>query len=304
MKIRDLSIEDIEARLGTDGLRIETGPFIFNISSRAREIADALYRLYGDFPVYQEEGFADFHVSVRLAGGLRRLLRPQSIFQLDGVIPFKPLPGEQAFAMLEWGMNWCIYTHAHQYLIIHGAALERNGQAVVLPAPSGSGKSTLCAALMNRGWRLLSDELILIDPNDLQLRALGRPVSLKNRSIEVLREFAPEAYISKPIPNTTKGTVAHMKPSSDSIERVGEHASLRWAVFPRYAADASLSLRTMKKAEIFMALADNAFNYTLLGETGFSTLARIVDQTDGLHAEYNNLEAIVAALDEELEPAR
>jgi predicted ATPase len=30
---------------------------------------------------------------------------------------------------------------------------------VILPAPPGSGKSTLCAALVTRGWRLLSDEL-------------------------------------------------------------------------------------------------------------------------------------------------
>ncbi|HRQ59476.1 MAG TPA: HprK-related kinase A [Azoarcus taiwanensis] len=303
MKIRDLSIEGIDARLRADGLRIETGPFIFNIASRARGIAEALHVLYSDFRTYPAEGFSDFHVSVRLAGGLRRLLRPQSIFQLDGITPFKPLPGKQAFAMLEWGMNWCIYTHAHQYLIIHGAALERNGEALVLPAPSGSGKSTLCAALMNRGWRLLSDELILIDPKDLKLRALSRPVSLKNRSIDVLREFAPDAYISTPIRNTSKGTVAHMRPSRDSTERIGEHASLRWVVFPRFEEKAPLRLNAIGKAEMFMALADNAFNYTVMGELGFSALASLVDQASGFRADYGSLEAVITALNDTLEPA-
>ena len=90
-------------------------------------------------------------------------------------------------------MNWCISAHAHQFLILHAAVLERGGVALIMPAPPGSGKSTLCAALALSGWRLLSDELALIDPGSGRVWPLCRPVSLKNRSIEVIRHFAPEA---------------------------------------------------------------------------------------------------------------
>ena len=65
--------------------------------------------------------------------------------------------------MLEWGLNWCVAGHAHQYLMLHAAALERNGRAVILPGDPGAGKSTLTAALMLSGWRLLSDEITLVD---------------------------------------------------------------------------------------------------------------------------------------------
>ena len=81
--------------------------------------------------------------------------------------------------MLEWGMNWCIASNAHQYFIMHSAMIEKNGQAILLPAPQGSGKSTLCAAMVNAGWRLFSDELGLIEPETLQAIPCTRPINLK-----------------------------------------------------------------------------------------------------------------------------
>ncbi len=97
--------------------------------------------------------------------------------------------------MLEWGLNWCVSAHCHQYLIFHAAVIEKSGRALILPAPPGSGKSTLCAGLVNRGWRLLSDELTLIDIASCGVVPLPRPVSLKNASIDVIRAYAPAAAI-------------------------------------------------------------------------------------------------------------
>src|SRR3546814_3330456 len=90
--------------------------------------------------------------------------------------------------MLEWGLNWCIGLHGHRYLIIHAAAIERNGLAVILPGAPGSGKSTLTAFLVHHGWRLLSDELALVSLHDGRLTALARPIGLKNRSIDLRSE--------------------------------------------------------------------------------------------------------------------
>lgn len=41
---------------------------------------------------------------------------------------------------------------------IHGAALERDGQGVLIVGPSGSGKTTACLALTRAGYRCLSDD--------------------------------------------------------------------------------------------------------------------------------------------------
>ena len=44
-----------------------------------------------------------------------------------GILPFAPLPLDQAFPMLEWGLNWCVSAHCHQYLIFHAAVVEKSG---------------------------------------------------------------------------------------------------------------------------------------------------------------------------------
>src|SRR5689334_825890 len=189
---------------------LRIGPFHARVETALRNLSGELRRFYPD-AFFAERPFADFHVRVRRAHGLRRWYRPQAIFELDGETPFKPLPFDQALALFEWGMNHCIAGQAHHYLIIHAAVIERNGRAAILPAAPGSGKSTLTAALVHRGWRLLSDELTLLNMTDRRLVPLARPVSLKNRSIDVIRAFAPDAVFSRRIDDTTKGTIALMR---------------------------------------------------------------------------------------------
>src|SRR5262245_4807368 len=149
-------------------------------------------------------------------------------------MPFKPLPRSHAFAMFEWCLNWCIESQANHYLMMHAAIIERQGSAAILAAPPGSGKSTLTAGLVSRGWRLLSDELTLIDPADGMAVPMSRPVSLKNESIDVVRDFVPEAVIGPIARDTIKGSVAHLKPPADSVNRVGERARPRWVIFPKF----------------------------------------------------------------------
>jgi HprK-related kinase A len=187
-------------------------------------------------------------------------------------------------------MNWCISAHCHQYLVIHAAVIERNGRALLLPAPPGYGKSTLCAGLVNRGWRLLSDELTLLDPASGTVLPLARPVSLKNASIDVIRRFAPRAVLSATVHDTLKGSVAHMKPPGDAVERFLEPARPAWIVLPRYTAGAPSTLRALSRGRAFMQLVDNAFNYQVHGRDGFELLASTVEGCECYEFTYSDLE--------------
>jgi hypothetical protein len=63
---------------------------------------------------------------------------------------------------------------------LHGAALARGAQVVVLLAPSGAGKSTLAAALDGRdGWRRLTDDITPLTLDRAAVRAWPRFPQLK-----------------------------------------------------------------------------------------------------------------------------
>lgn len=298
MKLLQLPRPELRRQLAGAGVWLRTGPFSLKVQSRIPFVAEGLAELYGQFEVRNvREAFADFHVSINPPANLRRWLRPQAAFSFDGMQPFKPLPRDQAFPMLEWGLNWCVSTQAHHYLIIHAAVVEKNGLAAILPAPPGSGKSTLAAGLVLSGWRLLSDELTLIDRKTGLIQPLPRPVSLKNQSIDVIRQFAPDAYINRPSHDTVKGTVAHMRPPRDSVLRQHEAARPGWVIFPKWEAGAPAILTPRSQAQTFMFLAQNAFNYSHLGADGFRVGTALIDQTACYDFRYSQLSEAVSTFD-------
>lgn len=274
------------------------GPFVARLKTDVPALAGDIALLYADFETVPAGRFADFDVEVARERGPRRWLKPQVRFFFDGQPSFTPLPLVQACAMLEWGLNWCVAAHAHQYLIVHAAVIERNGQAVILPAPPGAGKSTLCAGLINRGWRLLSDELALFDMQSGLLYGMCRPVNLKNASIDLVKRFAPDAVMTRSVPDTTKGTVALMRPPAESVWRVDEPAAPRWVVVPNYQPGAISKLERHGRAQVFMLLAEQSFNYDIHGAHGFAGVSRLIEQSDCYQFTYSDLDDAVRVFDD------
>ena len=267
---------------------LRTGPFVTHLTTLNELVIEGVDLLYDAALLLEKPPFCDFHVEVRTPP-FRRWIRPKTEFLFDGFPVFKPSPRAHALPTFEWGLNWIIATTANQYLIIHAAAVERGGRALILPGEPGAGKSTLCAGLVYSGWRLLSDELALIVPTTRELVALARPISLKNESIDVIRRFAQEVVLSRPAENTLKGTIALAKPPLDSVRRAGERSRSGWIVFPEFQAGARSSLTPRPKAECFIELAANAINYSVLGEVGFTALAEVVDQSACFDFSYGDL---------------
>ncbi len=52
-------------------------------------------------------------------------------------------------------------------LPVHGSAVVKNGQAYIIAGVSGSGKSSLAAVLIKRGFKLLSEDISVVDPEKI-----------------------------------------------------------------------------------------------------------------------------------------
>lgn len=298
LTLSGLPPSELDQLLCGEGLVLRTGPFVFRLRSPHRVVAQGLAGMYADHLVLPSDTLADFDLSISDGPGLRRVVRRQARFIFDGRAVFEPLPAAHAYALLEWAMNWCISSHSHQFLIVHAAVIARGGSAMILPAPPGSGKSTLCAGLIHSGWRLLSDELTLIDMRDGLIWPLCRPVSLKNESIGVIQRFAPQAVFGRVTHETTKGSVSHMRVPLPHLLQVDVPARARWIVYPKFEREAKTELMPRARGSALVDLARNAFNFSLQGEAGFDRLCSVVEGCDSVDFRYSNLCQAVAAFDQ------
>lgn len=297
MKLRELSQHELQKRLAARGVRLRIGPFSVHLQTSLARVAEALRLLYAEFSVEDGDGVSDFHARLARPWGVRRWVRPHVFFHVDGKNLFEPFPLALAAPLFEWGLNWCISSRAHQYLILHSAVVERGGRAVVLPAHPGSGKSTLCAGLVHRGYRLLSDEHVLLRPENGHVVPVPRPIALKNASIDVLRKTAPELVFGPSYNDARKGIVTHVQPPAESVARAGETARVGAFVFPRYEVGTPTRIEPVAKAEAMMELVDNSVNYSLWGSRGFETLADLVDATPCYAFDYSDLDDALDALE-------
>jgi HprK-related kinase A len=293
----DTSPGTLGIALASVGLCVDLGAAVMRVRSDVPAIAQGLREVYRAHAFATSADFIDLHVDVVQPAGARRWLRPQAVFRCDGIAPFDPFPAANALPLLEWGANWAIGQRCNDLLLLHAGALEKDGCALVMPALPGSGKSTLTAALSLRGWRLLSDEFGAWDPASSTFRALLKPVALKNESIAVIRGFASSAPIGPSFEGTRKGTVAHLAAEAGAV--AGRRIPARPGAFvlPRWQAGSALQLERVDPHSLFGALAFNAFNYRLLGATGFEAVVQLVRRCPAWRLVYSQLDDAIAAID-------
>ncbi len=298
MRMHQLAQDDLSNRLAGPGVLLRIGPFVARLGTRLTELHQPIQTLYHHYELAEEGGIVDFEVRVDPHIALRRPRTRMAKFLIDREPAFAQFDRRLALPMMEWALNWCLFTRPQQFFILHSAVVEKNGRALLLPGQPGSGKSTLCAALMLRGWRLLSDEVAMMYPGTRDIHAAPLPVGLKDASIGVIQGFDPSATLGPATPGTRKGTVAHVQPPLSSIERVNETARAAWVVFPAWSPDASPSLEQASKAESLLRLADDAFNFSILGEPAFETLADLIDTCGCYDLSYSDLDDAIELLDD------
>ncbi|MBX3631041.1 MAG: HprK-related kinase A [Nitrosomonas sp.] len=295
MMVNQIPFQEFLMRLQNKGLRVAMGPFNVCIQTQYKPLIVQLYTLYSHYRLAQDE-IAEFHVRIVTERSIKNPLKLKVRFLIDGQSPFESFPEDQALAVLEWGINLAIAVRVNHFLLLHSAVVEKNNNVMLFPAWPGSGKTTLCTALSHRGFRLFSDEFGLMDFRQGVFHPLPRLMPLKNESIPVIRKHLPEAVIGQPIPNTHKGTVAHVCPPEESLQLSKNTAKARWIIFPKWVAESATRLEPIADAEAFMLLASNAFNYEVLGASGFRAVAQLISSCDCYTLVYSDLDEITAAL--------
>ncbi len=257
---------------------VRVGPFGFQLRSPIRSVIDAVATLYRDYPAAAADDIPDYTVAVAPPSLLRRWVRPKLELLCDIELPgMAPQPVEHGLLALEMGMNLQLAVGMHRYLLLHAGAVARDGQAMLMTGNSGAGKSTLSATLGWSGWRLFGDEFALVDPATGLLHPHPRPVSLKNESADLLAALAPADRFGPVFHGTIKGSIRHLLPPVDAIDRMDEPAPPRIILLPHFEAGAAPEAHRLGVAETFAHLTQASTNYKALGESGFDALVRLAN---------------------------
>ncbi|MBV9840316.1 MAG: HprK-related kinase A [Sphingomonadaceae bacterium] len=274
-------------------LALQVGDVGFRVGSAWRAPIAALRALYAGYP---EPAIAEFTVRLEPERPLRRWVRPSIAIAGDYTLPeAAPLALAHGLLAAEMGMNLQMALGHRRHLLLHAAALERDGKALLLSGVSGAGKSTLAALLGERGWRFMGDEFALIDLTDGRAHAFPRAVSLKNESVAVMaREAKPDRF-GPELRNTPKGTIRHLRPRGDAIARMREPAPPALLLFPRFGE--TEAVRLLGSAEVFVRLTQASTNYVALGEPGFAALSRLVRGVPARAIDYSDTKSAIALVE-------
>jgi HPr Serine kinase C-terminal domain len=87
------------------------------------------------------------------------------------------------------GTAFGILLHQREQIVLHGSAVRVGDKAVLFCGPSGAGKSTMAAALAQRGFPLVSEDVCAVTTTDsgtLLVHPDGRQLKLWQQSIDKL----------------------------------------------------------------------------------------------------------------------
>jgi HprK-related kinase A len=279
----------VRRALGKGTLRLHLGPFVTALRSGNRHMFDYFLDMYRDCPVsIGADIVADYYLRVGAPNMLRRLIRRQVLPDPGFHFPTLPLPVHMAPLALEMGMNLSAALQCFRFTMFHAGVVARGADAVMIAAHSGGGKSTLTAAMMEAGYRLLSDEFAVLRRDRVALMPYPRPVSLKNASVDVVRELAGKDMLSKPLVGTPKGTVAYRRARASDIQAMHEEAIPRLLIFPTFKEKSSVTVSTVEPADAAMRLIAGSPNYQVVGREAFETTMAMMDGLNAFEIRYGN----------------
>lgn len=283
--------------LKTSNVTINTGLYSCALNGVDQAAKANLALMYGD-ALTDRQAVNDFVFDIKYTSLLRSIVKPQVAMFLDGKRIFNPTPKYKSLPNIEWGMNWAIASYDNTKLLIHAGVAVKDNKAIIFPATQGSGKTTLSCLLGLSGWQVFSDELAIIETTTNKVLPIYRPACLKNKSIDIIRDFAPSSIMTDVTYGTQKGAVSHLKLNTFSAYKEFAPADIVTVVFPKYLNNTKIVIKEEQQIIGFSKLIKNSFNYSILGKLGFEVCSKISMQARFFNIRYSDFNEIESFLTE------
>jgi hypothetical protein len=186
----------------------------------------------------------------------------------------------------EWLLVTQAAIHRSDHLQLHGGAVQRDNQLILLPGLSGSGKTTLTLGMMAQGYLPLTDDLILIDPHQGTVRPFERCFHIDASTFAI----ATDLGLSKQLILPEALAEGFCRPRHWGVSGVPT-----CVVLPQYIPGAQLALKRLRPAQAWIALA-NFCMVTGKPSDHYSALVQLVEKTPTYQITYSDLSEAVKTI--------
>lgn len=226
-------------------------------------------------------------------------------FQLsyDGELLASTPDADRLLRELVWHVNRQAVSQTADRVLIHAAAAEIRGSALLLPAGMEAGKTTLVAGLVRRGLGYLTDETVAIDPGSLRVDPYPKPLSVDPGSWPVLADLAPHPEAGLEAYHRTQWQVP---PQAIRPGALGAAVAPAVVICPSYAAESPTELSPLRRVEALQELLCHSFATGSPRRVAFQTLVRVVRRCRCYRLTVSDLDhacSLVLALLDDLPPA-
>ena len=178
-----------------------------------------------------------------------------------------------AVGYVEWHICDQAIDRRHDLLHMHGAALAGAEASVLLPGRHGIGKTTLALAMALGGMRLLSDDIVFIQPRSWRPEPFPRSLLLRKGTLDLLAPLAP-----RPLEAHRLGS--HLCATALGPWGPAPGPPLRYVVFPRFSEDGRLALEPIAAAEAAVELMRYSKNLRRFERFGLDLIPRLLEQVE------------------------
>ncbi len=176
-----------------------------------------------------------------------------------------------------WLLHAEVSARTRDFVLIHAGAVERRGEAMLLPARPDVGKSSLVLGLLRRGFSYLSDELGAIDPVTGRIHPFERRIAVDDEALaffgDLHERLEDRGGLGAGLPTR------HVRPE-DLGATVAGPTDPRWIVFIGEDRVGPPRLTPVTRAGAVERMAAHSTNLYRYAERGVILLSRVAERAE------------------------
>jgi hypothetical protein len=252
--------------------------FVFQINSSEPDLMEVVNDLFVDMVLHgtPRQPVHQFEILPSVETGHLRVL-------IDGFEQYATLNTGSLISHLLIEVNTQAVAASKSLISIHaGSAQLPNGLAVLFPGQSHSGKTTLVTQLSVLGWRFIADEVSAILPDTLAVVPYGKPVALREASVDFLGCNIPRLRR----PGSRFETDERFVPPRELSAVMIDPVPVCMVIFPDFADDANFSCDPVTPGETLTRLTHSLLNRSAMTVNTFRLLERLTNDVPAFHLTY------------------